>query len=168
MIENQNYGLTRLQWQGLLSQWRDDGQLFGMVLGDLGYGNLTDIDNVLSGPAAVTGAPRVIYTMGNHELDGVGKRPWIDALYPGAVRPGSWSAVPQVPAGNADFAYFSFDVGPFTHFIVLDGNQSTYDGLNVRTRQTFGQAQLTWLANDIRANPDKNVLVFVHEPIDRP
>src|SRR6187551_733679 len=44
MIENASYGLTRAQWQRLLSRWRDNGNLFGVIVGDLGYGNETDID----------------------------------------------------------------------------------------------------------------------------
>jgi ABC-type nitrate/sulfonate/bicarbonate transport system substrate-binding protein len=119
------------------------------------------------GPAAVPGAPPIFYSMGNHELDNFGKKLWIDALYPGAVQSSSWTTTGPVPLGNADHLYWSFNIGPYTHFIMLDGDYQTYDGTNQRTWQTFGQTQLAWLANDIHANPDKNILVFVHEPIDQ-
>jgi Bacterial Ig domain len=167
MIENAAYGLTRTQWQDLLRQWRDAGHLFSMVIGDLGYGNATDPSNVLSGPAAVLDAPSVFYSMGNHETDGIGKRAWIDALYPGAVSPSSWTVQSGIAPGNLDHAYYSFNIGPYTHFIVLDGDHVAYDGLNARVWQSFGQQQLAWLAADIAANADKNILVFVHEPIDQ-
>ena len=167
MIENPSYGLTRVQWQHLLTNWRDRGDLFGIIVGDLGYGGAADVDNVLSGPATIPGAPRLFYAMGNHELDGLGKRMWIDALLPGAVRPGSWTVQAQTPAGNADQAYYSFNVGAYTHFIVLDGDYTSFDGYNARARQAFGQNQLRWLIDDVRANANRNILVFVHEPIDQ-
>jgi Big-like domain-containing protein/calcineurin-like phosphoesterase family protein len=167
MIENPDSGLTRAQWASLITQWRDKGHLFGLIVGDLGYGNATDPSNVLSGPATVSGGPPVFFTMGNHELDGIGKRAWMDALYPGAVRPASWSPSSAVAPGNLDHAYYSFNIGPYTHFIVLDGDHYTFDGVTARIRQRFGQAQLAWLAADISANSDKNILLFVHEPIDQ-
>lgn len=151
----------------MLTRWRDAGHSFGLIVGDLGYGGLTDIDNVRSGPASVPGAPLVLYAMGNHETDGVGKRAWIDGLYPGAVRTTSWTPMSSIAAGNADHVYYSFDIGPYTHFVVLDGDHVTFDGVDARVRQRFGQTQLAWLAADVAANPDKNVLVFVHEPIDQ-
>ena len=158
---------SRAQWQTLLTRWRDLGHLFGVIVGDLGYGQPAHIENVLSGPLAVPSAPPVFYTMGNHELSGIGKRAWIDALYPGAVNPASWTVHPSLAPGNADHIYWSFDIGPYTHFIMLDGDQMIYDGLNAYPRQRFGQTQLAWLANDIRANATKNLMVFVHEPIDQ-
>ena len=167
MIENVDFGLTRTQWAKLLTQWRDAGHLFGMIVGDLGYGNATDPANVLSGPAAVAGAPPVFYVMGNHETDGIGKRAWVDALYPGAVQSASWTTRSGLMPGNGDHVYYSFDVGPSTHFIVLDGDYVTYDGITTTVRQRFGQAQLNWLAADLQANSNRNILVFVHEPIDQ-
>jgi hypothetical protein len=166
MIEAADWGLTRTQWQGELRQWRDAGHLFGLIVGDLGYGNATDVQNVLSGPAAIPDAPPVFYAMGNHELDGIGKRAWVDGLLPGAVRAGSWTSATGLAAGNADPVYYSFDVGPSTHFIVLDGDYMTFDGVTARPWQTFGQRQLAWLQADIKANATRNLLVFVHEPID--
>ncbi len=167
MIEISDWGLTRAQWQGLLRQWRNAGHSFGMVVGDLGYGNAADISNVLAGPAGVPDAPPVLYQMGNHELDGVGKRAWVDALYPGGVRPTSWTPQAGMSAGNADHVYYSFNVGPSTHFIVLDGDYMTFDGISARVRQTFGQKQIAWFKADVEANASKNILVFVHEPIDQ-
>ena len=35
---------------------------------------------------------------------GMGKRAWVDALYPGAVQPASWSVVGGLPPGSADRA----------------------------------------------------------------
>jgi hypothetical protein len=105
--------------------------------------------------------------MGNHELDGIGKRPWIDGLYPGAVRSTSWSAPPGVAPGNGDHAYFSFDVGPSTHFVVLDGDYQAVVSPDIRTYQAFGATQLQWFKADLQANTTKNVLVFVHEPLDQ-
>ena len=166
MAEPNYYALNRSQWQDVLRQWRNAGHIFGMIVGDLGYGYPTDPANVLSGPIAVPDAPPVFYTMGNHELDGIGKRAWIDALYPGAVQPTSWLVNPSLPPGNGQHVYFSFDVGPYTHFIVLDGDYMTFDTTS-RMWQTFGAQQRAWLAADIAANPTKNLLVFVHEPIDQ-
>jgi hypothetical protein len=151
----------------LLTDWRDRGDLFGMIVGDLGYGNSADVSNVQSGPLAVPNAPPIFYSMGNHELDGIGKRPWIDGLYSGAVRPGSWSTPAGVAPGNADLAYYSFDVGPSTHFVVLDGDFQALEGPDIRTYQGFGAAQLQWFKADLQANTTKNVLVFVHEPLDQ-
>jgi hypothetical protein len=167
MVEDQTWGLMRPQWQRLIQRWRDSGDLFGLIIGDLGYGQPSHIQNVLSGPAAVSGAPPIFYAMGNHELDGGGKRAWIDALYPGAVQPGSWTFNSRYSPGNGDHVYFSFNVGPSTHFIVLDGNYMTFDGVDARARQSFGQTQLAWLAADIAANANRNILIFVHEPIDQ-
>lgn len=166
MIEDPSFGLMRPQWQRLIQRWRDSGDLFGLIIGDLGYGQPSHIANVQSGPASVAGAPPIFYAMGNHELDGQGKRAWIDALYPGAVQPGSWTVHPRYNPGNGDHVYFSFNVGPSTHFIVLDGDYMTFDGVDARARQSFGQAQLAWLAADIAANAHRNILLFVHEPID--
>ena len=129
MIEDPTFGLMRTDWQGLLTRWRDTSQLFAMIVGDLGYGNVGDPGNVLSGPATVPGAPPVFYAMGNHETDGIGKRAWIDALYPGAVQPASWTSQSGLAPGNANHVYYSFDVGRLTHFIVLDGDYMTFDGL---------------------------------------
>jgi hypothetical protein len=167
MMEDQFYGLTRLQWTHLIQRWRDSGNLFGLIVGDLGYGQASHISNVLSGPPSVPGAPPIFYAMGNHELDGVGKRAWMDALYPGAVQPGSWTVNPRYSPGNGDHVYFSFNVGPSTHFIVLDGDYMTFDGIDARIRQSFGQTQLAWLAADIAANANRNILVFIHEPIEQ-
>ena len=83
--------------------------------------------------------------MGNHETDGIGKRAWIDALYPGAVQPASWTSRAGLVPGNGDHVYYSFDVGPSTHFIVLDGDYVRTMGPLTVIRQRFGQAQLTWL-----------------------
>ena len=167
MTETSTAVLTRANWATLLRQWRDAGHTFGLIVGDLGYGGTGDPANVLSGPAAVPDAPPVFYTMGNHDLEGIGKRAWIDALYPGAVGPASWTQATGLAAGNADHVYYSFDIGPSTHFIVLDGDHMTFDGINARWWQSFGQKQLIWLAADIAANPTKNLLIFVHEPIDQ-
>src|SRR5713101_9912144 len=80
--------LTRADWPNALTYWRNRGDLFDLIVGDLGYGYASDINNVLSGPLTVPDAPPVFYAMGNHELDsvtpGMGKRAWVDALYPGA------------------------------------------------------------------------------------
>lgn len=158
--------LTRAQWAALLTTWKNQGNLFDVIVGDLGFGNLGDRDNVLSGPAAVPGGPPVFYAMGNHEDDPIGKRSWIDALYPGAVRSTSWTGNPSVPAGNMDHVYWSFNVGPTTHFIFLDGDYQTRDTAT-RQWQTLGPAQVAWLTADLAANTDKNVCVFIHEPIDQ-
>ena len=163
--------LTRTDWANALTYWRNRGDLFDLIVGDLGYGYASDINNVLSGPRAVPDAPPIFYAMGNHELDsltsGMGKRAWVDALFPGAVKSGSWSVISGLPPGNANHAYYSFDVGPSTHFVVLDGDLSATDGLRRYDFQTFGQTQLNWFAADVQANVAKNILVFIHEPIDQ-
>ena len=120
VIENPSYGLTRAQWQRVLTQWRDSGALFGMIVGDLGYA--ADVDNVLSGPGMPCRTRHRFFTgwaitswmrSGNVH----GSMPYA----PGAVQPGSWTSQLTIAPGNADRAYWSFNVGPRTHFIVLDG-----------------------------------------------
>ena len=158
--------LTRAGWESLLAGWRDAGHQFGLIVGDLGFGEPEGIADVVNGWAAVPGAPPIFYTMGNHELDPtMGKRRWIDALYPGAVNDASWTTTNQLP-GNSDGAYWGFNVGPFWRFIILDGDQRTPQGAG--SMGTLGRAQLDWLAADLYANPTRNVMVFLHEPIDQP
>ncbi len=123
--------LTRAQWAGLLTTWRDVGNLFGVIVGDLGYDELSHRDNVLSGPAAVPSAPPVFYAMGNHEntirsASGPGSTRCIRTPY--GQRAGRRCRVCR--PGNADHAYWSFNVGPSTHFIFLDGGYMTWDGIN--------------------------------------
>ena len=160
------YVLTKDEWQDLLGRWRDAGSLFGVIVGDLGYGEGQDVDDVVSGWAAVPGAPRILYAWGNHERDSpAGKREWIDRLYPGAVQPSSWSPTVSRP-GTSDRAYWSFNVGPYWHFAMLDADMiRANDDSDVS--DTVGTEQLRWLAADLEANRDSNIMVFVHEPIDQ-
>jgi hypothetical protein len=159
--------LSTDKWATLLRQWRDLGHRFGIIVGDLGYGGVGDPGRVLSGPIAVPDAPPILYSMGNHELDGIGKRAWIDALYPGAVAPGSWQTITGMAPGNGEHAYYSFDIGPSTHFMLLDGDHMTFDGITARAWQNIGQQQLAWIAAEIAANRTRNLMIFIHEPIDQ-
>lgn len=158
--------LTPAQWQSLVASWRDSGYLFGLVIGDLGYGAYTDVLDVAAGVSQTPNAPPVFYSMGNHEIDApAGKRAWIDALYPGAVPASRWTPTVASP-GNSDRAYWSFNVGPYWHFIVLDADMSD-PATGSDIQNSLGAAQRAWLAADLQANSTRNVFVFVHEPIDQ-
>ena len=154
------------QWQTVVTTWRDAGVKFGVIAGDLGYGASIDIDSVLAGMTQTLNAPPIFFAMGNHELDSTsGKRAWIDALYPGAVQAASWTPTAALP-GDSDRAYWSFNVGPYAHFVFLDGDMETTDTARL-VGQRIGATQLAWLSNDLQANRDKNLFVFIHEPIDQ-
>src|SRR5579862_8326253 len=42
MTEMSNAVITRAQWADILRMWRNAGDAFGIIVGDLGYGNATD------------------------------------------------------------------------------------------------------------------------------
>ena len=106
--------------------------------------------------ASVPGCPPVFLSVGNHELDGDGKRSWLDTLYPGVVAPFEGN-------GNDRFFYFSFDYRG-CHFVSLDANQV------VNKRAQLGMlpdAELEWLERDLAANKGKLTFVFLHEPLEQ-
>src|SRR5262245_53782875 len=41
--------LTKTSWQVLLGKWRDEGKLFGVIVGDMSYGATEDLANVVNG-----------------------------------------------------------------------------------------------------------------------
>jgi len=101
--------------------------------------------------------------MGNHELDGVGKRSWIDTVYPHTVAAEGWDAAAS--NGNLDRLYYSSNVGTHWHVICLDANAKPPGGRAVLGM--LGSRQVEWLRKNLAANASRSVLVFVHEPIEQ-
>jgi predicted phosphodiesterase len=161
-IESQ-YGIDKTIWKETLAWWKDQGCSLSFVTGDLGYGKTEQVRAFAAGIEEVPADPLVIAVMGNHELDGVGKRPWIDAVYPGAVPTVCWNAA--APDGTLDRLYYSFDIGSSWHVICLDANVKPPGGRTVLGM--LGRQQVGWLKRDLAANEDRNVVVFVHEPIEQ-
>lgn len=106
--------------------------------------------------ASVAGCPPVFLSVGNHELDGDGKRGWLEMYYPGAV-----GAIDG--NGNDRFFYFSFDYR-LCHFVSLDANRV----LDKRAQLGMApEAELAWLEQDLDANKGKLTFVFLHEPLEQ-
>lgn len=161
-IESQ-YGVDRETWKKTLLWWKEQGCSLGFVTGDLGYGKAEQVEAFAAAVKQVPGAPVVVAVMGNHELDDVGKRSWVDAMYPRTVPAQSWDAA--APSGNLDRLYYCFNVGPHWHVICLDANVKPPGGKAVLGM--LGSRQVEWLRKDLAVNADRNVLVFVHEPIEQ-
>lgn len=161
-IESQ-YGINKAAWVQTIARWKSEGCLLGFVTGDLGYGQPHQVEAFATGIKAVDGAPVIVAVMGNHELDEVGKRAWVDAVYPGVVPEGAWNS--EQPNGNLDRLYYSFNVGRQSHFVCLDGNVKGREGRPVMGM--LGREQMEWLRKDLAENRERNVFVFIHEPIEQ-
>ena len=83
-IESQ-YGIDRNTWKETLLWWKDQGCPLGFVTGDLGYGKAEQVEAFAAAVKQVAGPSVVVAVMGNHALDDVGKRPWVDTVYPSTV-----------------------------------------------------------------------------------
>lgn len=141
---------------------------FGVVVGDLGTGKslrpdgdeqTRQMDKFARTIASVKDCPPVILSMGNHELDGDGKKAWLDALYPGVVAGITGS-------GNDRHFYYSFDYRG-CHFVSLDAN---HIAPGRRRRVQLGvlpEEEFQWLEKDLAANKGKLTFVFLHEPIEQ-
>jgi len=108
---------------------------------------------------SVPGCPPVIVSMGNHELDGDGKKAWLDALYPNVVPPIKGS-------GNDRFFYYSFDYRG-CHFVSLDANHIPSTGRRRAVLGVIPDHEFAWLEKDLQANKGKLTFVFLHEPIEQ-
>ncbi|MFT5289146.1 MAG: Icc protein [Planctomycetota bacterium] len=84
------------------------------------------------------------HVIGNHDMDGGFSREQVVAYY-------------GMPA-----SYYSFDTKGL-HCIVLDGNDP--GGASGGYARFIGKEQLSWLRNDLEANPLPTI-VFVHQPLD--
>jgi len=150
-------------------EWAAAGCDFGVAVGDLGTGkslrpdgdgHTRQMDKFAQTVKSVPGCPPVLVSMGNHEMDGDGKKAWLDALYPGVVPPVAGN-------GNDRSYYYSFDHRG-CHFVSLDANRRSPDGK--RRGGYFGQIppdELDWLGKDLAANRGKLTFVFLHEPIEQ-
>jgi hypothetical protein len=99
--------------------------------------------------------------MGNHEVDGVGKKSWFDALTPGVIPDNAWRTPASAP-GNNDAAYFSFSYGKKYHFISLDLTVGRSGG---HANGTLDSTQYEWFHQELVNNRDKHVFVFCHQPV---
>jgi hypothetical protein len=166
------YAWSDLGLARCLRGWSAAKARFGMVVGDLGTGENLQAD----GPAApgsqpirtkqtdkfaktissATDCPPVFLSMGNHEMDGDGKRSWLEAMFPGST--------PRIEGnGNDRYFYYSFNYRG-CHFVCLDANRT------VDKKQQLGmlpEEELTWLEQDLAANRGKLTFVFLHEPIEQ-
>ena len=151
---------------GHLRQWTAGKARFGVVVGDLGTGEslrpdgdgqTRQTDKFAATIASVPGRPPVVVAVGNHELDGDGKKAWLDAIYPGVVKGVAGN-------GNDRYFYYSFNYRG-CHFVCLDANK-----LDTRRRYQLGvlpDEELAWLEKDLQANKGKLTFVFLHEPIEQ-
>ncbi len=157
------------QLAGSLRQWVAAKARFGVVVGDLGTGKslqpdgekmTRQMDKFARTIQAVQGCPPVVLSMGNHEMDGDGKRAWLDALYPGVVKGVAGD-------GNDRSFYYSFNYRG-CHFVCLDANRRSRD--KKKQRGHFGELpddELAWLERDLDAHKGKLTFVFLHEPIEQ-
>jgi hypothetical protein len=152
---------------GSLRSWKKAGAKFGVVVGDLGTGKslrpdgdgeTRQMDKFARTIASVEGCPPVVLSMGNHELDGDGKKAWLDALYPDVIKGVEGN-------GNHRFFYYSFDYRG-CHFVCLDANHIPRGG----RRAALGvipEHEFQWLEKDLEAHRGKLTFVFLHEPVEQ-
>jgi hypothetical protein len=109
-------------------------------------------------------APPCILAMGNHEIH-LGKRTYVELLYPGAVKDTSlwihrahqyFNKAPG-PNGNGNYVFFAFDFGKL-HLVALDAWGRGTGGV-------IPPHELKWLQADLNAHRDKETLIFNHAPI---
>ncbi len=144
---------------------------FGVPVGDLGTGKslrpdgkdgkqTRQMDKFAQTIASVKGCPPVLMSMGNHELDGDGKKAWLDALYPGVV-------TGVTGDGNDRHFYYSYDYRG-CHFVSLDANCiRTAKGRRRVELGVLPDEELAWLEKDLTANKGKLTFIFLHEPIEQ-
>ncbi|OGJ89593.1 MAG: hypothetical protein A2268_01315 [Candidatus Raymondbacteria bacterium RifOxyA12_full_50_37] len=156
---NSIYGITAAQYRNTLTTWRTAGCAFVTTVGDWGYGNQADVDSTRVAITSVSNCPPVLFTMGNHEMDGVGKRPWVDSIAKGVVT--DWASAD----GLTDKIYYAFTYGSQYLFIFLDGDYQV--GASGSSNGTLDTVQVRWFKEQLEANRDKHVFVFFHEPIEQ-
>ncbi|KPK83290.1 MAG: hypothetical protein AMJ81_08480 [Phycisphaerae bacterium SM23_33] len=151
-----------------LRGWAAAKARFGVVVGDLGTGKslqpdgdgqTRQQDKFARTIASVKGCPPVLLSMGNHELDGDGKKSWLDALYPGVVKGITGN-------GNDRFFYYSFNYRG-CHFVCLDANRILPGRPPKVDLGMLPEDQLEWLEKDLAANKGKLTFVFLHEPVEQ-
>lgn len=156
------------QLAGNLRGWVAAKADFGVAVGDLGTGKslqpdgdgqTRQMDKFARTIQAVAGCPPVVVSMGNHEMDGDGKKAWLDALYPGVVGPIEGN-------GNDRSFFYSFDHRG-CHFVCLDANRTSPDRKRKSYFGTIPEDELAWLEKDLDANKGKLTFVFLHEPIEQ-
>jgi len=151
-----------------LRGWAAVKARFGVVVGDLGTGEslrpdggkkTRQMDRFARTLAAVDRCPPVVLAVGNHEMDGDGKRAWLDALYPGVVKAVSGN-------GNDRCFYYSFNYRG-CHFVCLDANRHVPGRRREDDQGVLPEEELAWLESDLKANRGKLTFVFLHEPIEQ-
>ena len=176
------YNWSHGRLAGSFRRWVAAKARFGVVVGDLGTGKslrpatdppkkkpdpktpappvkmIRQMDRFADTIKSVKGCPPVVRSMGNHEMDGDGKKAWLDALYPGVVPPITGS-------GNDRSFYYSFNYRG-CHFVSLDANRAHKD----RRKAYYGALppdEFDWLEKDLEANRGKLTFVFLHEPVEQ-
>lgn len=61
-------------------------------------------------------------------------------------------------AGESDRGYYSYDLGPYWHAVVLNSNCWAVGGCQA------GSPQERWLRADLKANADEHVVAYLHHP----
>jgi hypothetical protein len=158
-------------FRDLLQRCTDAGAAFIFLAGDFGTqqteapreGVSTRLaDVVVETIGSVTKCPPVFFGIGNHELDGAGKRYWLEAIYPDVVTGLEGTA-------NETFIYFSFDFGG-CHFVSLDSHGSVPGATPMRIKTgnshyaRIPDEQFRWLEQDLEAHRGEQSFVFMHEP----
>ena len=151
-----------------LRRWAAAKAKFGVAVGDLGTGEslrpdgdgqTRQMDKFAQTIASVKDCPPVMVSVGNHELDGDGKRAWLDALYPGVVKGVTGD-------GNDRHFYYSFDYRG-CHFVSLDANRIIPGKVRKVELGVLPEEEFAWLEQDLTANKGKLTFVFLHEPIEQ-
>ena len=161
-------------FRDLLQRCTDAGAAFIFVAGDFGT-QQTEAPRgagvaglgavVMETIGSVSNCPPVFFGIGNHELDGAGKRHWLEAIYPNVVTGLEGS-------GNDRFIYFSFNVGA-CHFVSLDshGTVPGMEPMRIKTGNShfarIPDEQFAWLEQDLEAHRGELTFVFMHEPSEQ-
>ena len=119
-----------------------------VALGDLAYpdGSTADYANCYA-PTWGVERTRTRPLPGNHEWIKGNLTPYLTYFGSAATGPGGTS-------------YYSYDVGPYWHAVVLDSECKKVPGGCGQ-----GSPQDRWLENDLAANRSKNVVAMLHRPL---
>lgn len=148
----------------ILRSWAKAKVAFGVIVGDVGtynttvkYGeeDISQTNKLKSLIASVPDCPPVFFTMGNHDLDGDGKKAWLETFYPGVNANITGN-------GNDRYFYFSFDYGK-CHFFCLDTNRMENGKILYKA---MPEKEYNWIEDDLRKNSGKLTFVLIHEPLE--
>lgn len=148
----------------IFNSWAKAKAKFGIIVGDVGTDETKCLylgkptrqpEKLLELIRAVSNCPPILFTMGNHELDGEGKKAWLDALFPGATTCVQTN-------GNDRYVYWSFNCGQ-CHFICLDANRM--EG-NKIIYSHMPDEEYDWLQRDLEQHKYALTFVFLHEPLE--